>query len=129
MDKDCATSPPTFMACIGWSQPSTTSFGYDIIPAAYIPKRSHGWKPNIDPFPPTTKPHPLNPLDRGSTSLVLTGYKLVMLRPLCACSISFCFCLLSFQRRFYHRRLVLFRSTACLYLIFSCVSCCICHFL
>ena len=44
-----------------------------------FPKRSHGKKPNINPFfPPTTKPCPLNPLDRGPTSLVLVGYRLVV---------------------------------------------------
>ena len=65
------------------------------------------------PFPLTTKPHRLNPLDRGPTSLVLAGYRLVMLQPLCAYSTIFCFCFLSFPRRFYCRRLVLFRSAAC----------------
>ena len=43
------------------------------------------------PFPPTTKPHPLNPLYRGPTSLVLVGYRLVVLRPFCACSTVFYF--------------------------------------
>ena len=52
-----------------------------------------------------------------------------MLQPFCACFTIFCFCLLSFPRRFYHSRLVLFRSTACFCLISSCVSCCVCHFL
>ena len=59
-------------------------------------------------FLPTTKPHPLNPFDRGPTSLVLAGYRLVVLWPLCACSTIFCFCLLLFPRRFYRSRLVLF---------------------
>ena len=80
-------------------------------------------------FPPTTKPHRLNPLDRGPTSLVLAGHRLVMLQPLCAYSTIFCFCFLSFPRHFYRRRLVLFRSAACLFLISSCVSYCVCHFL
>ena len=80
-------------------------------------------------FPLTTKPHPLNPLDCGPTSLVLAGYRLVVLRPFCACSTVFCFCLLSFSRRFCHSRLVLFYSAACFCLISSCVSCCVCHFL
>ena len=76
-----------------------------------FPKRSHGRKPNIDPlFPPTTKPHLLNPFNRGPTSLVLTGYRLVVLRPFCACSIVFCVCL---PRRFCRSRLVLFRFAAC----------------
>ena len=80
-------------------------------------------------FPPTTKPYPLNPLDCGPTSLVLVEYRLVVLQPFCACFTIFCFCLLSFPRRFYHSRLVLFRSTACFCLISSRVSCCVCHFL
>ena len=81
------------------------------------------------PFPPTTKPHRLNPLDHGPTSLVLAGYRLVMLQPLCVYSTIFCFCFLSFPRRFYRRRVVLFRSAACLCLISSCISYCVCHFL
>ena len=59
-------------------------------------------------FPPTTKPHPLNPLDHGPTSLVLVGYRLVVLRPLCTCSTIFYFCLLSFPRRFCCSKLVCF---------------------
>ena len=78
------------------------------------------------PFPPTTKPHPLNPLDCGPTSLVLAGYRLVVLRPFCDCSTILYVCL---PRYFCRSRLVLFRFDACLYLISSCVSCCICHFL
>ena len=81
------------------------------------------------PFPPTTKPHPLNPLDHGPTSLVLAGYRLVVLQPFCAYFTIFCFCLLSFSRRFCHSRLVLFRSAACFCLISSRVFCCVCHFL
>ena len=58
-------------------------------------------------FPPTTKPRPLNPLDRGPTSLVLAGYSLVVLQPFYACFTIFCVCL---PRRFCRNRLVLFRS-------------------
>ena len=54
-------------------------------------------------FPPTTKPHPLNPLDRGPTSLVLAGYRLVVLRPFCVC----------FPHHFCRSKLVLFRFAAC----------------
>ena len=54
-------------------------------------------------FPPTTKPHPLNPLDRGPTSLVLAGYRLVVLQPFCVC----------FPHRFCRSRLVLFHFAAC----------------
>ena len=61
-------------------------------------------------FPPTTKPRPLNPLNRGPTSFILAEYKLVVLRPFYACSTVFCVCL---PRRFYRSRLVLFRSAAC----------------
>jgi len=71
----------------------------------------------------------LTPLDRGSTSLVLDGYRLVVLRPFCAYFTIFCFCLLSFPRRFCLSRLVLFHSTTCFCLISSRVSCCVCHFL
>ena len=80
-------------------------------------------------FPITTKPYPLNPLDHGPTSLVLVGYRLVVLRLFCAYSTIFCFCLLSFPRRFCCSRLVLFHSIACFCLIYSYVSCCVCHFL
>ena len=72
---------------------------------------------------------PLNPLDRGPTSLMLAGHRLVELRPLCTCSTIFCFCFLSFPRHFCCTKLVLFRSTACFCLISSCVSCCVYHFL
>ena len=77
------------------------------------------------PFPPTMKPHPLNPLDRGSNSVVLAGYRLMVLRPLCACSTIFCSCLLSFPRRFCYNKLALFCSAACLCLIFflCCLLC------
>ena len=54
-------------------------------------------------FSPTTKPHLLNPLDHGPTSLVLAGYRLVVLRPFCVC----------FPHRFCRSRLVLFRFAAC----------------
>ena len=77
-------------------------------------------------FSPTTKPRPLNPLNHGPTSLLLAGYMLVVLQPLCACSIVFCVCL---PRHFCHSRLVLFCSAACLFcLISSHVSCYVCHF-
>ena len=69
-------------------------------------------------FPTTIKPHPLNPLDRGSTFVVLAGYKVVVLRPLCACSTIFCFCLLPFPLCFCCNKLALFCSAACLCLIF-----------
>ena len=81
------------------------------------------------PFPPTTKPLSLNPLDCGPTSFLLARYRLVVLEPLCTCFTIFCFCLLSFPCRFCHSRLALFCSAACLYLISSCISCCVCHFL
>ena len=77
------------------------------------------------PFPPTTKPRPLNPFDRGPTSLVLTGYRLVMLWPFCACSTIFCVCL---PHRFCRSRLVMFHSAACFVLFPSRVSCYVCCF-
>ena len=77
------------------------------------------------PFPSTTKPHPLNPLNRGPTSLVLAGYRLVVLRLFCACSIIFCVCL---PRRFYRSKLALFCSTTWLCLISSHVSYCVLSF-
>ena len=52
-----------------------------------------------------------------------------MLRPFCACSTIFCFCLLSFPHRFCHSKLVLFRFAGCFCLISSCISYCVCHFL
>ena len=48
---------------------------------------------------------------------------------MCACSIIFCFCLLLFPHYFYYSRINLFCSTTCLYLISSCISYCVCHFL
>ena len=76
-------------------------------------------------FTPTTQPHPLNPLDCGPTSLVLAGYRLVVLRPFCTCSTIFCVCL---PRRFCRNRLVLFYFAAWLYLISSRISCCVLSF-
>ena len=76
----------------------------------YSPKKSQQETKYRPPFPPTTKPRPLNPLDRGPTSLVLARYKSVVLWPFCACSTIFCVCL---PRRFYWSRLVLFRFAAC----------------
>ena len=77
------------------------------------------------PFPPTTKPHPLNTLDCGPTSLILVGYRLVVLQPLCACSIIFYFCLLSFARRFCHSRLAFFLFCCMsLYYFFMCFLLC-----
>ena len=82
-------------------------------------------------FPPTTKPHPLNPHDRGPTSFVLAEYRLMVLWPFCACSTIFCFCLLSFPHHFCYSILVFFRSTTCFVLflhaflaafVVSCVS-------
>ena len=126
MDKDWATSPPTSMACIKWSQPSTTSFGWDTIPIrVYSQKKARLETKHRPPSPPTTKPYPLNPLDRGPTPFS----RLVVLRALCACSTIFYFCLLSFPYHFGYSRLALFRSAACLCLISSCVSYCVCHFL
>ena len=61
-------------------------------------------------FPPTTKPHPLNPLDRGPSSLVLAGYRLVVPQPFFACFTIFCVCL---PRHFCRNRLTLFWSAAC----------------
>ena len=106
-----STSLPSSMACIRWSQPFITSFGKISSSQDIFPKRIHGRKPNIDPlFPLTTKPRPLNPLNCGPTSLVLARYRLVVLRPFCACSIVFCVCL---PRCFYCSRLVMFRYAAC----------------
>ena len=62
------------------------------------------------PFSPTTKPRPLNPLDRGPTSLVLARYRLVVPWPFCACFAIFCICL---PRFFCRSRLALFWSAAC----------------
>ena len=52
----------------------------------------------------------MNPLDRGPTFLVLAGYRLVVLRPFCACSTVFCVCR---PRCFYCSRLVLFHYASC----------------
>ena len=77
---------------------------------AYSQKKSWQETKYRPHFPPTTKPRPLNSLDRGPTSLVLAGYRLVVLRPFYACSTVFCVCL---PRRFCRSRLVLFRAATC----------------
>ena len=76
----------------------------------YSQKKSRQETKYRPPFSPTTKPHPLNPLNRGLTSLVLAGYRLVVSWPFCACSTIFCVCL---PRRFCRSRLVLFWSATC----------------
>ena len=76
-------------------------------------------------FPPTTKPHPLNPLDRGPTSLLLAGYRLVVLQPFYACSTIFYVCL---PCHFCRSRVALFYSAAWLCLISSRISCCVLSF-
>ena len=77
---------------------------------AYFQKKSRQETKYRSPFPPTTKPCPLNPLSHGPTSLVLAGYRLVVPRPFCACSTVFCVCL---PHHFCHSRLALFWTTAC----------------
>ena len=59
-------------------------------------------------FPPTTNPHPLNPLTMGPPLLYWLGTSWW-------CSTIFCFCLLSFPRCFCCSRLVLFNLVACLF--------------
>ena len=82
----------------------------------YFQKKSWQETKYRPPFPPTTKPHPLNPFDRGPTSLVLAGYRLVVPRPFCACFTIFCVYL---PRRFYCSRLALFWSVACFVLFIN----------
>ena len=122
-----STSLPSSMACI----PTIYYFFW----VKYHPNKVYSQKKSRQEtkyrphFLPTTKPHPLNPLDCGPTSLVLAGYKLVVLRTLCACSTIFYFCPLSFPRRFCRSIFALFRSAMCFCLISSCVSCRVFHFL
>ena len=74
-----STSLPSSMTCIRWSQPFITSFGQDTIPTRYLSQKKLRQETKYRlPFPPTTKPRPLNPFDRGPTSLVLAGYRLVV---------------------------------------------------
>ena len=54
------------------------------------------------------------PLDRGPTSLVLAGYRLVVPQPFCVC----------LPRRFYRSRLALFCSAAWLSYFFTCFLLC-----
>ena len=58
-DKALGLSPLSSLACIKWSQPSTTYFGQRCHPSRASPKRSLGWKSEIGHFSPSTKPHPL----------------------------------------------------------------------
>ena len=72
------------------------------------------------PFSSYHQTTPSESLDRGSTSLVLAMYRLVVLRSLCAYATIFCFCLLLFPRRFCCSKLVLFCPAACLF--YTCLS-------
>ena len=65
------------------------------------------------PFSHHHQTTPSESLDRGPISLILAGYRLVVLRPLCACSTILCFCLLSFPHRFCRSRLALFCFASC----------------
>ena len=58
-DKALGLSPLSSLACIKWSQPSTTYFGQRCHPSRASPKRSLGWKSEIGHFSPSTKPHSL----------------------------------------------------------------------
>ena len=71
-------------------------------------------------FSPYHQIIPFEPLDRGPISLVLVEYKFVELRSSCACSTILCLCFLSFPGYFYHNRLALFHSIACLF--YPCLS-------
>ena len=66
-------------------------------------------------FSPHHQTTPFESFDSGATSLVLAGYRLVVLQPLCAFSTILYFCLLPFPHRFCHGRLVLFRLATCLF--------------
>ena len=50
LDKDWASPSPTSMACIKWSQPILTSFGWVAIPAVHFSQRSLSGSPIIDPI-------------------------------------------------------------------------------
>ena len=69
MDKTFGFLTPISLPYIEWSQPSTTSFRQNVIPVKHFPKRGFSWKPKIGYFPPSTKPHPLNPLTVGPLPL------------------------------------------------------------
>ena len=64
-------------------------------------------------FSPLYQTTPSKSLDCGPTFLVLVGYKLVVLRLLCVCSTTLCYCFLSSPCHFCHCRLVLFCLAAC----------------
>ena len=75
----------------------------------YSQKKSRQETKYRPPFPPTTKPHPLNPFNHGPTSVVLAGYRLVVPRPFCVC----------LPRHFCRSKLALFCSAAWLYYFFT----------
>ena len=73
MDKGLGLSLPTSMTCIRWSCYLLPLLGKMPSQQGIFPKRSYSWKPKIDSFPPTTKPHPLNLLIMGPPLLYWLG--------------------------------------------------------
>lgn len=110
----------TFLACIKWSQPLTTLYGKNTILAKHFPKRVLGWKPKIISFPPPPNHTLYESLDHGPTFLALVGSRLVVLRPLCGYSTTFCFCFLSFSCHIYHRKASLFHFVPCSFCLCLC---------
>ena len=91
----------------------------------YHPSRIYSQKKpwletKYDPFSTHHQTTLSESLDYGPTSLVLAKYRLMVLRPLYACSTIFYFCLLSILHRFCCSRLVLFGPAACLF--YLCLS-------
>jgi len=90
-DKALGLSPLSFLACIKWSQPSTTHFGQRCHPSRASPKRGLGWKSKIGYFPPPPIHTLCKSLNCWPTSFVLVGYRLVVLWPWYGCSTTLLF--------------------------------------
>ena len=72
------------MAYIKWSQPTFTSFGWDVILARHLSPKKFEREPKIDPlYLPIAKPHPLNTLTYGPPPMYWLGKSRWCLGPLC----------------------------------------------
>ena len=85
------------MACIKWSQPIFTSFGWDAIPAGYFSLKKFEREPQNRPlFFPTARPYPLNTLTYCPPPMYWLGTSRWCLGPLCVLHFVWTFFFLAF---------------------------------
>ena len=70
------------------------------VPIRHFSQKKSWQEPQNRPLSPNHQTTPSKSLDQGLTSLVLVGYKGVLLRTLCVRSITLCICLLLLLHHF-----------------------------